>query len=765
MAAPTLTINASGQLEIADGTSGDPVTWNDVWDWDDGGGSSGGDGDVPIDGGGTAKVSAYMTEHVADAMYEILDDVTFGDGSASSYFVTKNEMIYVDDNIDATIKSEATFQMGELQGDGGINGSFISTYSSGNWYIIVEGQTTAVFKMYASMMKRRSGNFTVLRDGTIDIRDSIYCSIYEGSNNYCVILFADTVDNLILKRFYINNGGIYYSVTPDTAVRIHSHYTLFGIEAYRDVIIENANVTSFGTNDIYVHGNKTVILKDPAYHITTPHLNTAGDILTEQYPCNIHCTDKDGGNLEDVDVDCEYAHLVLGTDSKLYKCIAIFTAEDGTYRPITGGSWEDKWELYSNDGDKGGSWREDSFTFRSGSEEFATAPTRGTGDITEQTIDYKKWVGTSELLEARIHKFTFSHADYPDFVMNGIIADHPLVWEIDMGQSNANLTTLMEAAVATKLATNIPGSPPTAGSINERIKALDVLTEASGDGDLAAVLADTGTTIPALLGDIDSTVLNTTTIASLSSQTSFILTAGSTDDNAYNDCIVIIEDASTAVQKAIGYISNYDGASKRITLIADPAIFTMAATDKVSIIAATKSHLGDIKTAVEETIPSLQDTLDVLLRTLLDSTVMTVTTVATLASQTSFTLSAGSIDDDAYNSCMIILKSVSVPATKAIGFISDYTGLSKTVTLQADPGIFTLAVGDEIIVMAVPMNEIMNVKRLLRTDKVIDDSGTPWVVDYKEEGTETVLMAKTMKNTDGEDITNVDNVLGQLIKE
>jgi len=58
-----------------------------------------------------------------------------------------------------------------------------------------------------------------------------------------------------------------------------------------------------------------------------------------------------------------------------------------------------------------------------------------------------------------------------------------------------------------------------------------------------------------------------------------------------------------------------------------------------------------------------------------------------------------------------------------------------------------------------------DVKKLIRADKVIDTGETPWVVDYKEEGTETVLMAKTMKNTAGENVTTKNNVLGQLEQE
>lgn len=86
-------------------------------------------------------------------------------------------------------------------------------------------------------------------------------------------------------------------------------------------------------------------------------------------------------------------------------------------------------------------------------------------------------------------------------------------------------------------------------------------------------------------GGSDRLLMIDTTIATLASQTSFTLTAGSTDNDAYNNCTIVIEDASTSTQKAVGIVSAYVGATKTITLKYDPTIFTMAATDKVYILA------------------------------------------------------------------------------------------------------------------------------------------------------------------------------------
>jgi hypothetical protein len=77
--------------------------------------------------------------------------------------------------------------------------------------------------------------------------------------------------------------------------------------------------------------------------------------------------------------------------------------------------------------------------------------------------------------------------------------------------------------------------------------------------------------------------IHDTTIATLASQTSFTLTAGPADNNALIGCPVVIHDAASAAQMAVGFVSAYTGSTKTVTLAADPAIFTMAAKDNISI--------------------------------------------------------------------------------------------------------------------------------------------------------------------------------------
>ena len=76
------------------------------------------------------------------------------------------------------------------------------------------------------------------------------------------------------------------------------------------------------------------------------------------------------------------------------------------------------------------------------------------------------------------------------------------------------------------------------------------------------------------------------------------------------------------------------------------------------------------------------------------------TTIATLASQTTFTLTAGSSDDDAYNGATVVVTDSATSTQKAVATVEDYTGSTETITLRYDPGVFTMAAGDSIVVLA-----------------------------------------------------------------
>lgn len=86
-------------------------------------------------------------------------------------------------------------------------------------------------------------------------------------------------------------------------------------------------------------------------------------------------------------------------------------------------------------------------------------------------------------------------------------------------------------------------------------------------------------------GGTNPFLLQTTTIATLASQTSFTLTAGSADNDAYNGATVVVTDSVTSTQKAVGVVLDYVGATKTVTLKDNPAVFTMAVGDTIDILA------------------------------------------------------------------------------------------------------------------------------------------------------------------------------------
>lgn len=102
----------------------------------------------------------------------------------------------------------------------------------------------------------------------------------------------------------------------------------------------------------------------------------------------------------------------------------------------------------------------------------------------------------------------------------------------------------------------------------------------------------------ALVGKGDwAKLLQSTTIAVVTSQTVFTLTAGSADNDAYNGAICIISDAVTAVQKAFVRVSDYVGATRTVTLESAPA-FTIVATDSVAIVAGSGISQADVRAAL-----------------------------------------------------------------------------------------------------------------------------------------------------------------------
>ena len=85
-----------------------------------------------------------------------------------------------------------------------------------------------------------------------------------------------------------------------------------------------------------------------------------------------------------------------------------------------------------------------------------------------------------------------------------------------------------------------------------------------------------------------SLLLSTTIDGTPASNTSLVLADGSLVDDALNGALVIVTNESDPdhVKKAVGLVKNYDQATKTLTLVTDPGIFTFADEDQVDVIAS-----------------------------------------------------------------------------------------------------------------------------------------------------------------------------------
>lgn len=139
-------------------------------------------------------------------------------------------------------------------------------------------------------------------------------------------------------------------------------------------------------------------------------------------------------------------------------------------------------------------------------------------------------------------------------------------------------------------------------------------------------------------------VLIDTTIAAVTDQTHFTLTAGSNVDNAYKDQTIVLYDASNSDYPSIRTVSAYEGASKTITLDEAPD-FTIISGDGIKVFVATTTVLtGDGDNLVTLTIEEVDTTPipDVKISIMnSDSTVLLATGISDSNGDASFSLDDG----------------------------------------------------------------------------------------------------------------------------
>jgi len=441
MAAPTLETDGT-ILRITSGTSGDPVTLNDVWDWDDGGGSSGGDGDIPIDGGGTEKVSAYLTEHVADGVYQVHKAIRIGNGSDASYFCSVNEAWYFDDGISfPDVRNFATLQSGRMEGDYGVDGSYWNFGLSVDT-TIMSGQTTATLKLYNTHLRSRTRKVLTLASGTVDFNKVVYSALGRS------ITFASSLQSLSINGYYTvhSNYGISIDKEPTVCEDVHGHWCHYGAFSTTSVTLTNPRFTEIFLNSIVVLNAATLTQVDAKEAVNTPFLLSAGSVAVDSYSVNIHVNDADGANLALVTVVADSFGNIVSADagSTFYRCIVDHTS--GVFADdLAAGKWElttaANAALAGVAGGAGtGAWVT-GIAYVKLAHEFSVA-TDANGDIAEQTLTRKQWVGTSEaLLSYAPYKFGFVKAGYQSLTLENIEIDAATVWTQELQDISSGAST------------------------------------------------------------------------------------------------------------------------------------------------------------------------------------------------------------------------------------------------------------------------------------------------------------------------------------
>jgi len=152
-------------------------------------------------------------------------------------------------------------------------------------------------------------------------------------------------------------------------------------------------------------------------------------------------------------------------------------------------------------------------------------------------------------------------------------------------QMNQGWAAAVNAEADTALNTAIPGSP-TADSINERVKAIDILAEATGDGDLAAIKTET-----------DKIVVSTAGAASLWAHGSLADTLANKDANrTFNSAT----DSNEALRDRLDAVKDYvDELETRLTAARAGYLDELAAANIPADVDTLKGYCDKIDDATD----------------------------------------------------------------------------------------------------------------------------------------------------------------------
>jgi hypothetical protein len=206
-----------------------------------------------------------------------------------------------------------------------------------------------------------------------------------------------------------------------------------------------------------------------------------------------------------------------------------------------------------------------------------------------------------------------------------------------------------------------------------------------------------------------ASALGAAAVAAVSDVKSQLVIVASDLLQVYSDSTVIASDLVQVYSDTTRIDSNTvlaetnisDIESSLVIIKSDLVVHESMISDVESSLVIVKSDLIVLDDAVSDVESSLVVVISDIAAISSGSSpdVLVDTTIATLSTQTSFTLTAGSADNDAYNGMAAVFTDQSTAVQKSVRFVSDYVGSTRTVTLESGPG-FTIATGDGIAIMA-----------------------------------------------------------------
>ena len=726
-----------------------------------GGGEVWADGTIAV----TQDIWGVVWEYVADGDYKIDCIVDFSNAVTATYFQSKNELVYFATGMRFLVTANATLTLGAKSGDWGISGSSWIYTSDASEIICNTGGTLNLYDSRLTNLTQTNSQQSIF-SGTIEMKNA---TLAGGGSAKVRWVFTNTTTDL--ERVYINNSGYGIGLTATLSAlnNIHAHLCAYGVFALFGATVENILITNSTTADVGTFNVNTVaVVKDPATSLGTIYIGSAGGNVTEQYTCNIHIADEDGADLSGVTVQCQTFGNVVSNDAgaTFYKCIVGHTSgvDGGFAAELLAGKWELTTAAYAAKagcvgGAGTGAWVT-GIAYVAAASEFSVA-TGSDGDIAEQTIDYKKWSGTSEaLLTYSLHTFTFTHADYPDFVINDVTIDYPIVWRQEMGISTANLTTVVQTVVETNKLDHLVAVADSDDPVNNSIIAKLVSKDATADwSDYSNQTESLEALKDGVLDTIAGDVVNVDGII----------------PSTPGDAMTLVADQAVNVTKIVGAAVATGTAQIGVNIVSEDNI-DFGAAKKTSLNNATPSVTVSDKTGFSLSTAGILD--------IWHQALAQIVTASTIGKK----IKDWVLGTD--NKALISVNAQDLSATfdvnaKLLGGASPNNAITAPTTgqirteLATELGRMDAAITSRNSVIpdaagiAATLHGVTNgkvdavqvsatfIKNVTEGDVTIDTTTTPWQLVVKTKSTDTELIRKDLKDVVAANISSVSTVIGQ----